>query len=264
MHSMNRSLGRRLGIVITFVVFLVLYAPILVVVVESFNSAERGLQWRGYSINSYVQFWHDELMLSSLLASVKLAVSVTTVSIFLGVILGYALSVAPRRWSLLLVSTALVGIVVPDLFIALANSAMARTLGVPRGLWLACVVQSVVGSSYVALIILARLRSIDIGGLHRAAESLGASEWRAFFDLYLPLMVPALSAGALIVLALSMQDFVYPFFLGGGGSTTLSVMIYGMVRRGVNPRVSVAYVLLLTTVITLLAVGLQLSKRRKP
>ncbi len=111
---------------------------------------------------------------------------------------------------------------------------------------------------FVAVIVRARLASFN-RELEEAAKDLGASEWRAFIDVLVPHMKPALIAGALLAFTLSLDDFVITFFTAGPDTVTFPVKVYSMVRFSVTPEVNAASTLLIVVTVLLTAIGLKMQ-----
>ena len=114
---------------------------------------------------------------------------------------------------------------------------------------------------FVALVVRARLVGLD-PALEEAARDLGASEWQAFQHVTLPLMLPGVLAEAMLAFTLSLDDFVVSFFTSGPGSTTLPILIYSSVKRGITPEIN-ALSTLIIFVSVLGAVGVSLLQRRR-
>jgi ABC-type spermidine/putrescine transport system permease subunit II len=230
----------------------VLYAPILVVVLFSFNSASRGMIWEGFSLHWYRDVWSDSTLLTSALNSLKVVVLTCLLSLIGGLSFGYLVSLASGRKFIALLSMLFLPILTPDLIGALAQSLFYRSLGIDKGLYTIAISQSFFGVAYVGLVVSARLRSLDFKQYLLAAASLGATPHRSFKDHFIPLSMPAAFSGMALVAALSIQDFLYAFFCGGVGSTTLSVRLYSLVRFGLATGINVIYVAVITTAILLL------------
>lgn len=244
-----------LQITSVLVALCVLYAPILVVVFFSFNSAQRGMIWEGFSLHWYRDVWSDSTLLTSSLNSLKVVVFTCVLSLIGGSAFGYLASLATGRRFVGLVSMLFLPVLTPDLIAALAQSLFYRSLGIDKGLHTIAVSQSFFGTAYVGLVVTARLRSIDFKQYLLAAASLGATPLRSFKDHFIPLAMPAALSGTAIVGALSMQDFLYAFFCGGLGSTTLSVRLYSLVRFGLTTGINVIYVAFIMTAIVLLVLS---------
>jgi|ERR1035437_89823 ABC-type spermidine/putrescine transport system permease subunit II len=224
------------------VAILLLYLPVLLVIVFSFNSASRGMVWDSFSLRWYHEVWSDDAILIALWNTSRVVVLTSLLSLALGMLSGYCVALAKNRLFSVLLSCLFVSVLAPDLIMALAQALTYRTFGIQKGLLTIAVSHSTFGVAYVALFVAIRMKSIDFDQYLTAAESLGASPFRAARDHFLPLAVAPALAGTSIVAAMSAQDFVYAFFCGGASTTTLSVKIYSMVKFGVNSSINVVYV----------------------
>ncbi len=258
---MKRSSNLFLGLASAGTVLL-LYLPLVLVMVFSFNSAPRGMVWESFTLSWYRDVWKDHLLLLSL----KNTLLTTSLTAFLSVAIGlasaYVLSLSRTSTFVLFSGCLFVPIVLPELILAMAQSLLYRGFGMEKGLFTISVSQASFGTAYVALLVSARLRSINFRECLLAAEALGASEKASFLYLFLPLSLPATVSALSIVVAICLQDFIFAFFCGGVGSSTLSVRLYGMVKFGLASTVNVVYTCLFLCVAGLFILSEQNLKRR--
>lgn len=237
-------LFRWIGIAAVLAAGAVLYLPVVVVGLFSLNSADKGMVWQGLSSRWYYEAWKDEKILGALWNSCQIAGLALGISIVIGIGGGFVLSRAKGIWLAGLAGIALFPLVTPDLLLGLANALLLKILDVDKGMIPIALAQSVVGSAYVVVVVAIRLRTVDFDAYIRAAQSLGASPLRVFWNHYLPLAREPLMVGGGVVIVFSLQDFIYAFFLGNSGSTTLSVHVYSLVRFGPNGALNVIYLML--------------------
>jgi ABC-type spermidine/putrescine transport system permease subunit II len=228
-----------------------LYLPILLVIVFSFNSATRGMIWESFSLRWYREIWSDESIMTAVWNTSRVVALSSLLSLTFGLLAGYSVALSKRRLFTALLSCLFVSVLAPDLIMALAQALTYSTFRIPKGVLTIAVSHSTFGVAYVALFVAIRMKTIDLDQYLTTAESLGASPLRAARDHFLPLAVAPAVAGTSIVAAMSAQDFVYAFFCGGAATTTLSVKIYGMVKFGVNSSINVIYVALALIVLLL-------------
>ncbi|ONG06008.1 putrescine ABC transporter permease PotI [Escherichia coli] len=205
-------------IVILLLGFTFLYAPMLMLVIYSFNSSKLVTVWAGWSTRWYGELLRDDAMMSAVGLSLTIAACVMP-----DVITGL---------SLLL------------LFVALAHA-----IGWPadRGMltiWLAHVTFC---TAYVAVVISSRLRELD-SSIEEAAMDLGATPLKVFFVITLPMIMPAIISGWLLAFTLSLDDLVIASFVSGPGATTLPMLVFSSVRMGVNPEINALATLILGAV----------------
>jgi spermidine/putrescine transport system permease protein len=222
--------------------YLFLYTPIAVVIVYSFNAAKRGGPWRGFTTEWYATLLHSPEKLAALQNTVVLAVVSTAVSTVLGTLLGYGLSrysfPARKVFSWLLY----IPVIIPDIVAAVAMlmfySLVRDRLGLMElGLTTMIIAHITFQIPFIAIVVRARLANLD-PALEEAAHDLGANTWQKFRHVTLPLLAPGILAGAALAFTLSIDDFVVSFFTSGPGSTTLPILIYSSVKRGITPDIN--------------------------
>jgi spermidine/putrescine transport system permease protein len=252
---------------ISVLLYLFLYAPIAVVVMQSFNSARRGTAWENFTTNWYVQIAHNELALRATGVTLLLAGMSTIVSAVLGTLLALGLDRGKfagqhaAEWTLRTV------IVVPDIVMAVAllvfYAAVRKWLGFfEHGLLTMTLAHITFQIPFVTLIVRARLNGFD-RSLREAAHDLGATSWQTFRHITFPLVWPGILAGALLAFTLSLDDFVVSFFTTGPGATTLPILIYSSVKRGLSPEIN-ALSTLLVMVSVVATVMVMLLQRGTP
>jgi spermidine/putrescine transport system permease protein len=249
------------------VVGLFLYAPLVVLVVMSFNDSRRTTHWRGFTTSWYAKVFEDWELVQSLLNSLAIAALSTAISVLLGTLAAIALW-RFRFWGRALVDGAFsLPIVVPEICMGVALLIFfARVMPWPPGLpWplsLGPIVISHVAFSFpfVAVVVRARLGSFD-RAQEEAARDLGAGDWQALWDVVVPHLRPALLAGALLAFTLSLDDFVITFFTAGPDTVTFPVKVYSMVRFSVTPKVNAISTLLLLVTVALTFLALRLQAR---
>jgi len=224
------------------VLYVFLYAPIAVVVTYSLNSARRGGPWRGFTTEWYGRLLHSPDKLSALRNTLILAVASTAVSTVLGTMLGYGLSryafPAKRFFAWLMY----IPVVIPDIVAAVAMLmffALLRNLTglFELGLPTMIIAHITFQTPFIGIIVRSRLTDLD-PAMEEAAHDLGADPWQTFRHVTLPLMMPGVLAGAALAFTLSIDDFVVSFFTAGPGSTTLPILIYSSVKRGITPDIN--------------------------
>jgi spermidine/putrescine transport system permease protein len=238
--------------VVAALVYFFLYAPLLVLVAFSFNSGRLASSWEGFTLGWYAQALGDERMQASLRNSLAVAVATTAISTAIGTAAAMGLRRAGRAragWDAFLALPILVPEVVLGASLVLLFAAAGLRLGI------ATVVLAHVGFSiaYATIVVRARAASLD-PSLEEAAMDLGATPLRAFVAVTLPALAPGILAAALLVFALSIDDYVVTSFVAGVGATTLPVHVYSMVKSGVSPAINaVSTLLLLSTALLLFA-----------
>lgn len=239
---MRRS---RFPFVMTGVVLVFFYLPILILVVESFNSSRFGGAWRGFSLRWYGRLFHEPAIWEAARNTLLIAAVVTVVSLALGTTAALALHRFGRtrlqRVHYTLVYTPLV---VPEILMGISLLMAFVAAGVSLGMGTIVLAHVTFCISYVALTVLGRLQDFDFT-IIEAARDLGASGWTATRRVLLPMLAPGLAAAGLIAFTLSVDDFVITFFVAGPGATTLPIRVYSMIKHGATPLINALSTLLL-------------------
>jgi spermidine/putrescine transport system permease protein len=245
-------------------VALFLYAPLLTLMAFSFNESKRNIVWTGFTLDWYAKVFRNGPLIEALVNSLTIAALSTVLSVILGALVAVAIWRFTFPGKAAFEGLLALPIVVPEICMGVAmmvffSRVVPWPVGLPWPLDLGAITISHVSFSFpfVAVIVRARLFSFN-RELEEAAKDLGASEWRAFIDVLVPHIKPALIAGALLAFTLSLDDFVITFFTAGPNTVTFPVKVYSMVRFSVTPEVNAASTLLIVITVALTALGLRL------
>jgi spermidine/putrescine transport system permease protein len=242
----------RLPLVVTALVLLFFYLPIVVLVVQSFNASRFEGPWEGFTVQWYTRLLEQGEILLALRNTLVIALAATLTSTVLGTLAAFALHRYHGSWlqqaHYTLIYTPLV---VPEILTGMSLLLLFVALQVQLGLFTIFLAHVTFCISYVAMVVLARLQDFDFTVIE-AAQDLGASWWQAAWKVLLPLLAPGIAAGALLAFTLSIDDFVITFFVAGPGSTTLPIRIYSMIKHGSPPLINALSTVLL--VVTFIAV----------
>jgi spermidine/putrescine transport system permease protein len=228
--------------------YLFMYAPIVVLVVFSFDDSRLAVDWHGFTLKWYQKLLANEAVGQALLNSLIVA----SVAVFFATIMGVGVSLGlhQARFSgtSFIKGLIVLPVIVPEIAMAVAALILFIAMGMPLGLASVIVAHIIFCLSYVALTVMARLEGMN-PHLVEAAMDLGASPVQAFFKVTLPLLQPGIISGALLAFVLSLDDFVITQFTAGVGATTLPLRIYSMVKFGVSPEINALSTLMLATTI---------------
>ena len=232
-------------------VYLFLYAPIVVVIAYSFNSAKRGGPWRGFTTEWYGTLLQSPEKLTAVQNTVILAFVSTAVSTVMGTLLGYGLSRYSFPGKKLFSWLMYIPVVIPDIVAAVAMLMFFALLrgwigGFELGLSTMIIAHITFQTPFIGIIVRSRLTDLD-PSIEEAAQDLGASAWQTFRYVTLPLMMPGVFAGAALAFTMSIDDFVISFFTTGPGATTLPILIYASVKRGITPDINALATLIVIT-----------------
>jgi spermidine/putrescine transport system permease protein len=240
--------------------FVVMFAPLAVVVLFSFNS-ERSLQrFGGFSLEWYRAFLDSESLRGSLVASLEIAFVTMIVATALGTLLAFGLVRARTRFSTSTNVLMLIPLVTPEIVAGVSALILFTQLGMQLSLYTIIIAHITFSISYVTVVVRARLSSLN-PEVEQAALDLGATRWQTFRLVVLPALWPAVLAAGLLVFALSFDDFVLSFFTTGESPQPLPVRIWSAIRFGVTPTINAIGTLMLA--ISLIAISLSLVVSRE-
>lgn len=253
------------------VVYVFLFLPILVIVIYSFNNGRSILTFDGVGLEGYRTGITDPTIQDAVKTSIVVAIGTAIIATVLGSFAGIALARRKGRWTILFMALLFLILVTPEIVVAIALLIWFVRLGGPFGpgaaipalsfgilrLWVG---HSLFATAVVALIVRARLAGLD-EALEEAAADLYATPWRRFSQITLPLMLPAVLAGALLAFSFSLDDTIISSFVSVAGSTPWPVYVFSAVRNALRPQVaSVSTLLLLLTLFAITCVALVLRR----
>jgi putrescine transport system permease protein len=235
-----------------------LYAPIVLMIVLSFNESRLVTVWTGFSLRWYAELLGNEALLRAAWLSLRIAVVSATAATVLGTLAGLVLVRFGRfggRWLFagMIAAPLVMPEVITGISLLLLFVTMEQAVGWPagRGFTTIAIAHTTFCTAYVAVVVQARLASFD-RSLEEAAMDLGARPAKVFLVITLPLIAPALVAGWLLAFTLSLDDVVVASFVSGPGATTLPVHVFASVRRGMSPQVNA----LATVVVVVVTLGI--------
>ncbi|AMU95693.1 ABC transporter permease [Sphingopyxis terrae subsp. terrae NBRC 15098] len=258
----SRTLWMRLwvGAVMVF-----LYAPLVVLMIFSFNDSKRNVVWRGFTLKYYDKALGNDVLVEALVNSLTIAALATLISLILGAVAAVMLWRFRFPLKGAVDGTISLPIIVPEICMGVAFLIFfAKWLEWPTDLiWpfnLGAIIIAHITFCFpfVTMVVRSRLATFN-REQEEAAKDLGAGEWAVVRDVLIPHMRPALIAGALLSFTLSLDDFVITYFTSGPDTITFPVKVYSMVRFSVTPEVNAASTLLILLTILLTAVALKLQ-----
>lgn len=244
-----------------------LYAPILVLIVFSFNDSKSRTVWAGFSFKWYVELLGDSRILSALATTLEVSVIAMVISTILGTMAAIGFFNMRKRTRTVCMAVnnipmtnadIITGVSLMLLFV-LAVSAFNATLGqltgtgLQLGFWSLLLAHITFDIPYVILSVMPKLSQCD-PNIEEAALDLGATPWQAFTKVVLPEIQPGVVNGAIMAFTMSIDDFVISYFTAGSHASTLAMEIYAMTRKRISPEINALSTLLFAVVLTLLAV----------
>lgn len=231
-----------------------LYAPMLVLVIYSFNDSKLVTVWGGFSPKWYGELFQDQQILDAVWTSLRIAFYSSTMAVIIGTMAAFVMTRFKRSWAKLTLSNMITApLVMPEVITGLSLLLlfvhMADLLGWPRerGMMTVWIAHSTFCATYVAVVVSSRLRELDMS-IEEAAMDLGATPLKTFFLITVPMISPALVAGWLLSFSLSLDDLVIASFASGPGATTLPMVVFSSVRLGVSPKINALATLIILCV----------------
>ncbi|UVK88190.1 ABC transporter permease subunit [Pseudomonas sp. B21-051] len=233
---------------------LFIYLPMLILVIYSFNASKLVTVWGGWSMKWYVGLLDNTQLMGSVVRSLEIACYTAVAAVALGTLAAFVLTrITHFKGRTLFGGLVTAPLVMPEvitgLSLLLLFVAMAQMIGWPqeRGIVTIWIAHTTFCAAYVAVVVSARLRELDLS-IEEAAMDLGARPWKVFFLITIPMIAPSLAAGGMMSFALSLDDLVLASFVSGPGSTTLPMEVFSAVRLGVKPEINAVASLILLAV----------------
>ena len=226
-----------------------LYAPIVILVVYSFNASRLVTVWGGFSTRWYVALFQDAQMLDAAWVTLRVGVISATLATVLGTLAAVTLVRGGFRGRTLFAGGLYATLVMPAVILGLSLLLLFVSAGLPRGFWTVTLSHTTLTLAYATVVVQARLRSFD-RRLEEAAQDLGCPPWKAFAVVTLPVIAPAVAAAWMLAFTLSLDDLVIASFTSGPGATTLPMRLYSQVRLGVDPKINAVSTILIGLVAT--------------
>lgn len=251
---------KSLGKVITVLIYAFLYAPLLVMIVFSFNAGKSTSVFSGFSFKWYMELFTSRELVERLVNSLVLAVSSSLIATMLGTVAAIGISRLKNKFVTGTVMTVNnIPMMNPDIVTGVSMMLLFTFVGVMMGavskvnFWTLLISHITFNIPYVILNVLPRLRQAD-RSLMEAAQDLGCPPAKAFFKVMLPEIMPGILAGLLMAFTLSFDDFVISYYTSGPDFQTLPVYIYSLVKKTVTPDIYALYTIILVAILALLIV----------
>ena len=242
-------------------IYTLLYLPIIVLVVMSFNKSKIGYNWGGFSLKWYESLFNNQAMLDAFWHSIVLGLVAATVSTLIGTLTALALHRYKFRGKGLLNGLLFVLMMSPEIVLAISLLALFLLIGLQLGFVSLLLAHITFCLPFVVITVFARLSSLD-ERLLEAARDLGANESAMVRTVLIPVILPAVMAGWLLAFTLSLDDVVVSTFVTGPSYEILPLRIYSMVRVGLKPEVNAIGTLLLVASLILVIISQFLLRRR--
>jgi spermidine/putrescine transport system permease protein/putrescine transport system permease protein len=243
----------------TGLIYLYLFLPIAVVILFSFNNQKSLQVFKGFSLEWYRAFLSDDTLRQSLFASLEIAVVTMIAASVLGTMLAIGLVRSRSRWNPAWNILMLVPLVTPEIVTGISALLLFSQLGIPLSIKTVMLAQITFSISYVTIVVRARLASIGTE-VEEAAMDLGATRWQSVRLILIPELWPAIVASALLVFALSFDDFVLSFFTTGETVQPLPVRIWSAIRFGISPEINAIGTLMMVVSLSAIALAVLIPR----
>lgn len=263
------NFSRHLSSIWLGTVYLFLYAPLLFLVVFSFNSTRQDSIFTGFSFRWYQALANDSRIVDGFCLSLEIALITATLSVVLGTLASYSIvRFSNFKCRTLFISMLNAPLVMPEVIIGLSLLLLfvgsQRLIGWPdRGAMTIVLGHTLLGIAYASVVIQSRFKEMDMS-IEEAAMDLGSYPYQVFFLVTLPNISQSLIAAWLLTFTLSFDDVVISEFLSGPGITTLPQVIFSYARRGVNPSIyAAATILMFVVTVGIIYLGLITARKNK-
>lgn len=234
----------------TVAVVVFLYLPIIILVLNSFSDTRFGGFESSLSLKWYAQLFQERAMWIAVRNSMIIGVSATLTSTFLGTLAACALHIYKSRLQSMHFYLIYIPLIIPDILMGISLLAFFVLFNIHLGLFTVFLAHTTFCLSYVTMVMLSKLQNFDFS-IIEAAQDLGASTGKIIRRIFLPLLMPGITAAALLAFTLSVDDFVITYFVAGPGSSTLPLYIYSMIKFGSTPVINaLSTIILFCTFIT--------------
>lgn len=245
-----------------FLIFAFLYIPIAIIIVFSFNATKSNVVFSGFTLDWYKALFNDDNVIGALKNSLTVAVLSTLISAVIGTIGAVGLERNKFKGKGIITLLVYIPIVIPEIIMGISLLVFFSALQMEFGILTLVLAHTTFCIPFVLINVKARLAGFD-NSIEEAAMDLGANKFTVFRTITLPLVFPAVISGAMLAFALSLDDIIINFFVGGPESTTLPIKIFSMLRFGLSPEINALCSVMLITTFVVLIVSQGIKLRRK-
>ena len=233
------------------VILVFMYAPIVTMIVLSFNASKSRAKWGGFTMQWYASLFTDGPIMRALANTMVVAVLSSLIATVIGTITCIALMGMRTKTRAVIMGITNIPMINADIVTGISLMLLFRMLGLTNGFLPVLIAHITFNIPFVMLSVLPRLKQVE-PSVYEAALDLGATPVYAFLKTVLPDIMPAVISGALMAFTMSLDDFIITYFTKGVGFNTLSTLIYSEVKKGIRPEIYALSALIFITVLTLL------------
>ena len=259
---MKKKIGSFIGKAYLALVFVFLYAPIVTLIVYSFNES-KGRKWEGFSLRWYADLFQSASIGNAVWNTLTIALLSALIATVIGVISCIGIQALSNRFRNVYMAINNIPLLNSDLVTGLSLMLVFIAVGLSFGYSTVLLAHISFNIPYVILSVLPRLRTSN-QSTYEAALDLGANPVQAFFKVVVPEILPGIISGFLMAFTMSLDDFIITHFTKGPGINTISTLIYSEVRRGIKPSMNaLSTIMFLSAIVLLILTNVQPAKREK-
>lgn len=236
-----------------FLIFAFLYAPVVVLIIFSFNDAKSRAVWGGFTLEWYRKLFQNSDILSALRVTLIIALLSALISTFVAAITCLGLQSMKRRLRAAIMQVTYIPNVSPDLVTGISLMLLFYFIGLKTGFPTLLMAHIAFNIPYAILSISPKFKQLD-KNIYEAALDLGCKPYQAIIKVILPEIMPGIVTALILTFTLSIDDFVISYFTAGNQISTLAITIYSMARKSVNPQINALSALMFITVLILLII----------
>ena len=241
------------SVIYSALIFAFLYAPIVVLIIFSFNESKSRGSWGGFSLKWYESLFRNSDIMDALYTTLSVAFIASLVAVVIGTAAAIGIYYSRKRFKSLMTNITYLPMLNPDIVTGISLLILFLFLGINLGYTSLLLAHITFDIPYVILSVMPKLNQLD-KNLYEAALDLGATPLEAFFKVILPEISPGVFTGFILAFTMSIDDFVISFFTTGPGTSTLSVTIYSMARKGIKPEINALSTIMFVVILILLVV----------
>lgn len=242
-HTKKKRISKAVGSIYTLIMFLFFYAPVVVMIVYSFNNSRANVVWRGFTTKWYVKLFQDAELWKIFGTTLLVAVIASVIGVVLGTMGAVGLKNAKFKGKKLITNAIYFPLVIPEIVLAVSMLLVFNMSHVSLSLGTIIAGNVTLVLPYVYITVKARLVGMD-PSIEEASMDLGADRIYTFMHITLPAIMPGVMSGAFMAFSLVLDELIITSFLANAETTTLPMKVYSMIKKGVSPEINA-----LTTII---------------
>ncbi len=235
------------------IILIFMYAPIVTLIILSFNSSKSRAKWGGFTFKWYTRLFSDQAVASALVNTLSIAMLATIFSTIIGTITCIAMIGLNSKLRSVVMGITNIPMINADIVTGISLMLLFRFLHIGAGFTTILLAHITFNIPFVMLSVMPRVKSLNFY-VYEAALDLGATPFYAFRKTMLPEIMPGVVSGALMAFTMSLDDFIITYFTKGSGFETLSTLIYNEVKRGIQPEIYALSAIIFIVVLSLLMI----------